>query len=147
MTPENPGFLERATGAFKQSFYRGMEGIPGGLKAGYAQLTGQEEMFDQQIAGLQRITDEVSAYNPNPSSFAEVREKFTAGGLFPAAGELLDLMAQGIGGSLGYMAPSLALVGVGSAALASSAAAAPSASKQPKIDCSASSLKYIISPC
>lgn len=122
---EEPGLVGRFTGSFAQSFARGMRGIPAGVGSGLASLTGNEEMFDAQIQELQRITDEVSSYNPNPSSFAEVREKFTAGGLLPAAGEILDLAVQGIGGSLGYMAPSLALAGVGTAALGSTAVAAP----------------------
>ena len=122
---EDPGLFDRFTGSFNSSFSRGVQGMAPGIAAGLADLTGNEGMFDEQVQELQAITAETSKSNPNPTSVQAVKDKFSIGGILPAAAEVVDLAVQGVGGSLGYMAPSLALLGFGTAATASSAAAAP----------------------
>ena len=109
----DPGLIERGVGSFSSSFSRGVQGVIPGIGAGYADLVGDEDLFDSQIQELQRITADTSKSNENPSSWEEVKEKWTLGGPLSAAGEIVDLAVQGVGGSLGYMAPSIAILGLG----------------------------------
>ena len=116
---DNPGLIDRFTGAFAEAFEGGMLSLPAGVEAGYADFAGHEDAFDAANREISDIQKRAARHNPNTSSWEEVKEDYSKGGLFPAAAEILDLTAQGLGGSFGWMAPSAALMAGGYAAAAS----------------------------
>lgn len=105
-----PGLLSRAPRAFAQSLGRGLGNITPGIRAGFADLVGDEEGFQSAMSDIRENVADTDLINPNPSSFAEVRKKYNEKGVGSAILETADLLAQGIGGSFGYAAPSLGVV-------------------------------------
>lgn len=114
------GFLDTFGSSFAASLERGVKGIPAGLSYMKAEMTGDEAALDAAAAEVNRISGDANKRITDPSSWEKVKDEFSRGGLLPAAGEILDLAAQGLGGSFGYMAPSMAVV-LGTAAAGVSA--------------------------
>lgn len=119
---EEPGLLGRFVGSFAEGLSRGTGSVLPGLGAGFSDLIGDEQGFQGSLQGIKENSAEAAELNPLPSSFAEVRQKYREDGLGSAMLEMADLAAQGTGGSLAYVAPSLAVVGLGAAGVLSAPA-------------------------
>lgn len=120
---EEPGVLGRFATSFGEGLYRSTGSVLPGLGAGFADLIGDEEGFQSNLESIRENSRQAAELNPLPSSFAEVRKKYRENGIGSAALELADLAAQGVGGSLAYVAPSAAVVGASAIGMLSAPAA------------------------
>ena len=108
---EDPSFFGRLGASASQTLQQGVQSIVPGAEAGAALLNKDEEAWDAAQARLAKIKEEAYEINPDPSSFAEVKQKFADEGILSAAGETLDLTAQSIGSTIGFVFPSALVVG------------------------------------
>lgn len=110
---QEPSLFGRFTGSFAEGVARGAGSVIPGIGAGFSDLIGDKEGFQESLGSIRENSASAAEFNPLPSSFAEVREKYRKDGIGSAMLEMADLAAQGTGGSLAYVAPSLAVVGLG----------------------------------
>lgn len=110
---DNPNPVTRFAQSFSGGFKRGIDQIVPGIQAGLATIGGGDENQQEWEEAQKELAESSlrnAKANPDPSSAAEIQQKYNQEGFWSAAGETIDFASQSIGQSLGVMAPSLAML-------------------------------------
>ena len=114
--------VERAGGdsstldAFWATASRAGRGLFPGIKMLYADMAGDEEMFDSAAQELSDATRAAGEIAPNLVSLEEIKGAYEKDGLMSAVSKFFEFGSEQVGSSFGFQAPSLA-AGLGGYAL------------------------------
>jgi len=102
--------------AFWATASRASRGLFPGIKMLYADMAGDEEMFDSAAQELSDATRAAGEIAPNLVSLEEIKGAYEKDGLMSAVSKFFEFGSEQVGSSFGFQAPSLA-AGLGGYAL------------------------------